>query len=372
MEAPVTPYPYSANLSTFTGNSPNGYWSLWAMNDANQDSGLISNGWVLNISTGVPVENDADIEVLVSTAPSQATSGNQLIYYVAITNYGPSIATNVSLSDVLPIGATYVGNTLSGNPSPVNGAINVPLPSLAVGQGLAFELTVVPIELGYITNTISVLAAEPDPNTNNVVATVNLVSPASADVGMTLIGTPNDLFAGMDVTFTLAVSNGGPSEAGGIIATLDLPAGFITNSLSATIGSVTDTNGVIQWTIGTLTPNSPVQTLTVNAAAWALGTQLVEAYVTSSVYDPLKGNNFAGVKIEVNQPSITVVQVGNTYQLTWSAQASNYTLQGAVSLPPVGANSLWNDIPNPPVVNGEYVFTLPGTNGYHFFRLSSQ
>jgi hypothetical protein len=91
--------------------------------------------------------------------------------------------------------------------------------------------------------------------------------------------------------------------------------------------------------------------------------------VSSSVYDPFKGNNFSAVKIVVEQPLLSVSGATPSYQLVWSALATNYTLEGATALPPQGT---WTPIPTPPVINGQYTFSLPGTNGYQFFRLSSQ
>jgi len=66
---------------------------------------------------------------------------------------------------------------------------------------------------------------------------------------------------------------------------------------------------------------------------------------------------------------LSVSIVSGTYELTWSALATSYWLEGAVNLPPQGA---WVRLPEPPVINGQYTYTLPGTGGYHFFRLSTQ
>jgi hypothetical protein len=110
-------------------------------------------------------------------------------------------------------------------------------------------------------------------------------------------------------------------------------------------------------------------TMTVTTEAVTAGTNLASASVSSSVYDPLKGNNFASVKIVVEQPSLSVSGSEPSYQLTWSATATNYVLQGAYALPPQGT---WMAIPTPPIINGQYTFTLPGTEGYQFFRLSTQ
>jgi hypothetical protein len=101
------------------------------------------------------------------------------------------------------------------------------------------------------------------------------------------------------------------------------------------------------------------------------GIGLCQASASSGVYEPLKGSEFASVKIEVDQTLLSISNVMQTYQLTWSALASNYTLQGAITLPPPGATNLWQNLPAPPVENGLYTFTLSTTNIYHYFRLSA-
>jgi Domain of unknown function DUF11 len=219
---------------------------------------------------------------------------------------------------------------------------------------------------------VTALALEPDPNSNNIITNINLVSAPSADLGANLTGTPDVVLVGGDVSFSVEVTNGGPSEALGVTATLLLP-GFVpdTNGISASMGTATNVGGTITWTIGDL-PFSLAglgPTLTVAATAVGAGTNLCNVTVGSSVYDPLKGNNFSSVKMIVEQPMLSISGSGETYLLTWSALATNYTLQGAVALPP---QSTWTSIPAPPVINGLYTFTLPGTSGYHFFRLITQ
>jgi uncharacterized repeat protein (TIGR01451 family) len=366
VEAPQSPFPYGTSLSTFLGSSPNGYWSLWAICDETLDSGYISNGWVLNINTGVPVENDADLEVTVTTN-AQPTAGNPLIYYVAVTNYGPAGATNVVITDYLPAGTTYTNNPET------NGILTVSLSSLAVGAGTSFAVLVAPTNLGYITNIVTALALEPDPNTNNMVTNVNLVGLPSADLGITLTASQNQTLAGGEVIFTSVITNVGPSDAANVVAVLTLPPGFVTNGISLTSGTATYANGAITWTnIGDLADGMSVggvQTITVGTVVTTGGGGTATASVSSSTFDPFKGNNSAQVTINVSQALLSVASGTRPYQLTWSPLATNYTLQGAVNLPPPGASNLWMNIPTS---NGQYIFTLPGTNGYHFFRLKSQ
>jgi uncharacterized delta-60 repeat protein/uncharacterized repeat protein (TIGR01451 family) len=370
---PQFPYPYGANLSAFLGTSPNGNWSLWAICETEMDGGIISNGWILNLSTGVPVENDSDLELTVNPVPAQATVSNVLTYFLTLTNFGPSAATNIVITDYLPAGgAGYLSNSCNCG-TVTNGILTVSLPSLAVGAGTAFSIAVSPASLGYITNIVTALALEPDPNSNNMVTNVNLVSPPTAEVGISLIGSPNPVLVGGDVVFSVEVTNGGPSEAMNVSATVVLPPGFLpdTNGISASTGTATNVNGTITWTIGNLafSPTGSGPTLTIATKATIPGIGLCTASASSSVYAPLKGLLFAAIKIDVTQPFLSISSVSHSYEITWSALATNYTLQGATNLPPQGT---WIAIPEPPVINGEYTFSLPGTNGYHFFRLSAQ
>ena len=49
--APAPASPYSTTLSAFNGSNPNGVWSLYVIDDAAIDTGLINGGWSLTITT---------------------------------------------------------------------------------------------------------------------------------------------------------------------------------------------------------------------------------------------------------------------------------------------------------------------------------
>ena len=51
-----------------------------------------------------------------------------------------------------------------------------------------------------------------------------------------------------------------------------------------------------------MAPDSRAASMTVATEASAAGTWLFNISASSSIYDPFKGNNFAAVKIEVDQP----------------------------------------------------------------------
>ncbi len=343
--------------------------------EAYLDQGYISNGWSISISTGSPVESDSDLELAMTVAPAAATLGNTLIYSISVTNYGPAAATNVIITDALPSGVSCVGtNGLT------NGVLTFTVATLAVSNGVTFNVGVIPGVLGYITNIAAATANEPDLNANNVQTNVMLVSAPSADMGVTLSGSPNPVLDGANVTYTIVVTNNGPSTGTGVMATNVLPAGFIlmTNQTLLTQGAITNANRTITWNVGAMT-NGSSATLTIVAGvdlpekSLPSSANLDSVTVGSQVYDPAKLNNYASVKTEVEPAMITVTLSGTHYTMSWPAVAGNIVLEGSTNLPPV-----WVPITNssvvPQLISGQTynTYTLPGTNGYHFFRLISQ
>jgi uncharacterized repeat protein (TIGR01451 family) len=228
-----------------------------------------------------------------------------------------------------------------------------------------------PTNLGFLTNITTASANEPDPNSNNVVVISNvLVIPPSADVGVTMAAVPNPVLVGGYITYTIVVTNGGPSSATNVLATQVLPTGFQFSSASPSAGTVTNSGSTVTWSIATLTNNSTGVTLTVVVKAMEAETGLSSVTVSSPIYDPYKLNNFASAKIVASQPMLNVSAASQTYSLTWPSSATNYTLEGAVNLPPLGT---WIPITSTiPVVAGQYTFGLPGPDGYRFFRLKTQ
>jgi uncharacterized repeat protein (TIGR01451 family)/uncharacterized delta-60 repeat protein len=367
-QAPLPPF--QTNLSTFVGQPPNGTWSLFVADDETLDNGYISNGWSLTISTGIPVASDSDLELAITAAPATITVGATLVYSISVTNYGPAVATNVIITDTLPSGVYYSNILVGANGMVLTNAVG----TLAVSNGVTFNVTVVPNALGYITNIAAATASQPDPNVNNVQTNVVLVSAPSADMGVTLGSSPNPVLDGANVTYTIVVTNNGPSTATGVMATNVLPAGFIllTNQTVLTQGAITNVNGTITWNVGTNVANSSA-TLTIVAGVslpengLPSSANLDSVTVGSSVYDPTKLNNFASVKTEVEPAMLTVTPNGTSYALSWQQVAGNIVLEGAVTL-----SGPWVPIANPAAVNGIYTYVLPGTNGYHFFILKSQ
>ncbi|MBL8878930.1 MAG: DUF11 domain-containing protein, partial [Phycisphaerales bacterium] len=113
----------------------------------------------------------ADLIVTVAVAPDPATVGGNLTYTITVTNAGPSAATNVTLTDTLPAGATFVSTTASQGACNGSGPVTCALATIASGASVTVTVIVTPTQTGTATMTISVSASEIDPNAGNNSAT---------------------------------------------------------------------------------------------------------------------------------------------------------------------------------------------------------
>ena len=373
------------NLNTFVGTSPNGAWSLFVADENTLDHGYISNGWSLSLGTGIPVEQDADLELGMTVSPAAATLSNSVVYTINLTNYGPSAATNVLITDVLPAGSVYVANNCNCAVT-TNGILTYAIPTLATNVPVSFTVTVTPTNLGYITNIASAVADQPNPTSNNVQTNIQLVSAESADMGVSLTGNPNPVIDGGSVTYSILVTNNGPSFASGVTAVDVLPSGFLPSAITPSNGMTLSTNASaisITWNLGVFQANAS-QTLTIVAGV-AVPTNnlpssanLDSVSVSAQTYDPAKLNNYAAIKTEVEPMLLTLVNLTSKAMLAWSS-TSGIVLQGATNLPSSPTSPDWVSITNSSQIIQQKIgnqmqstYNLPTNSGFHFFRLRSQ
>lgn len=122
------------------------------------------------------VTQSADLSAAKS-GPASVTAGSNVTYMVTASNGGPSNATSVTLTDILPAGTTFVSANQTSGPvftcvTPAVGAggtITCSIAALPAGTSAAFTfvLKVASTATGSIDNTASIASATPDPNPDN-------------------------------------------------------------------------------------------------------------------------------------------------------------------------------------------------------------
>jgi subtilisin-like proprotein convertase family protein len=77
MPVPAPLPPYATNLAAFSGTDANGTWSLYVVDDALMDTGMIAGGWSLTLSWTSALAVQPVAPVLVSQAPAGMTLQGQ-------------------------------------------------------------------------------------------------------------------------------------------------------------------------------------------------------------------------------------------------------------------------------------------------------
>ena len=242
------------------------------------------------ITTVTPV---ADVGIGKSAATTVLASGN-LMYTISVTNFGPSSASGVVVTDALPASVTFV--SASGNGINSGGVVNWTLGTLANGAVSNVTVTVTAPASGSLTNvaSVSTTTGDPNPTNNTSIPVITTVTPV-ADVGIGKAG-PAGVLANSNVVYTISVTNFGPSSASGVVVTDALPAAVTFVSAS---GNGINSGGVVNWTLGALT-SGQVSNVTVTVTAPATGSLTNIATASSTTGDPNPTNN-------VTLPVITTV-----------------------------------------------------------------
>ena len=125
--------------------------------------------------------------------------GKDVIFTIVVTNNGKSNATNVTIRDVLPKGLRLV-----------SGELDQVIPFLGAGESYAFTVTAKATETGNFTNVVYVSCYE---NATEKSANDTVEAKIIVDLDITKVVDFDDTIIGDNVTFTIVVTNNGPSNA---------------------------------------------------------------------------------------------------------------------------------------------------------------
>ena len=237
------------------------------------------------------VDESADLGVSISDSADPVVAGEDLTYTLTVTNDGPSDATNVVVTDAVPAGTSFVSADGGGGES--GGTVTWSLGTIAAGGSVTLHVTVHvhANRTAGLSTTADVSSAVDDPDPSDDSATEPTAVASSADLSITKADSVDPVLAGEDLTYTLVVTNDGPSDATNIVVTDAVPAG--TSFVSADGGGL-EAAGAVTWNLGTLADGATATlhvTVHVNGARTADLTNT--ASVSSDVSDPDAGNDDA-------------------------------------------------------------------------------
>ena len=197
------------------------------------------------VTTGIP---DTDLSITKSDSPDPVPTGNKLTYSIPVTNDGPCNTTGVTMTDTLPSDVTFVSATLDqGTCSESSGTVTCNLGNLSSEDNATVTIVVTPNSTGDLTNTASVTSTVSDPLARNNSASQGtaLTTPAEADLSVTKSGTPDPVFVGNPLIYTVIVANSGPKQATGVVLTDILPTNVIFGSALPSQGSCSEASATV-------------------------------------------------------------------------------------------------------------------------------
>jgi uncharacterized repeat protein (TIGR01451 family) len=265
--------------------------------------------FVLTLNPPTP---SADLSITKTASVNPAEVGRIFTYNITATNAGPSAATNVVVTDALPTGVTFYSAAPSqGSCVLASGTLTCQFGSLAANASANVALQVKPRQTGMLGNTASVAAAEPDPDTSDNSATLNVNVIKTADLKVSKSDSPDPVFVGEQVTYTMLVTNLGPlNTATGVALTDMLPHSMTFVSATTSQGSLVTppvgSTGVITANIGSLAVNAQA-TVTVTVKAAKAGVVNNTATVSSNETDTNTSNNTATQTTTVKEASLQKV-----------------------------------------------------------------
>jgi uncharacterized repeat protein (TIGR01451 family) len=270
----MAPSPGGTGTVTFTNSSfgsnevPDTFTIVVQVNGAAPDGTVISNTASVTSNTSDPNANNnsqtttttvsnpppaqADLSVTKTAPVTTALAGDNVTYTITVSNAGPATALSAFLSDTLPAHTTF--QSLSAPPGwscetpPVGGtgSIDCSTQTLPSGSQAVFTLVVHVDDSTFvgtnIANTATVSSqGSPDPNTDNNSATFTIqvqAAPAAvADLALVKTASPEEVAPGSAITYTLTVTNQGPSDVTNVVVTDQVPANTTFVSATACTGA---------------------------------------------------------------------------------------------------------------------------------------
>ena len=210
----------------------------------------------------------ADLSLVKSVDHANPNVGDIITFTVTMNNDGPSTATNVSITDVLPSGYTYITNSASSGGNFTASTNSIIWTGITIQPNTTINViykvkvnapSVVPVPSEEYLNTVQITASD-QYDKDSKVANDNgqqteddeakaSITPQMADLSILKVVNNTEANVGDTITFTITVNNDGPNDATNVFVTDHLPIGF--EYVTHRNGNYNQTTGV--WNVGTIT-----------------------------------------------------------------------------------------------------------------------
>lgn len=248
----------------------------------------------------LPKVAGVDVGATLTATPNPVAPNVALTYTATVTSAGTQTATGVVLTDVLPLGVNFVSAVASQGYCSGTAVVSCALGELVSGASATVQITLIPTATGLLSNSVSVTSIETDVNPVNNTANSGVIVSIpvpTADVAVTMTGSPNPVQLSGNVTYTINVNNSGPDSASAVIVKKGVPYGMRLVSANTSQGYCYGTTSVT-CLLGPLASGANAR-VTVVMQARLRGTRTSIVKVSTITKDSNAANNSASVQIIV-------------------------------------------------------------------------
>ena len=278
------------------------------------------------------VDNEADL-VTVKTSTNEAyAEGDDIRWIIEVTNNGPAMATNVSLTDLCPMGTTYTND----NPSQGLYSASSGLWSIGdINSGSTVNLVLeCRVDMGQAGNVISNSATpaqgDQDDPTGDGDDTDDEITVTDVDLEST-ISVEDATCAERQVKISATITNSGADPATGVLINLPCPPSMaFVNAIPGTGSYAAPT-----WTIGTLAPGATANIDYFCQPPTSSNTYNFNVAITTADITLNEGDsdisNDASSDIGTVQKSVISLSAPSHYQSTNTVTNINYPFPGGIN-----------------------------------------
>jgi len=273
------------------------------------------------------VTSRADLAVVISDQGDPAIAGGAVSYLVTVTNRGPSDARYVEVTGTPPAGATVASTT--GCMEDPAGVPVCSLGTLPAGGKQEYSLTmnVLSGTTGHIALQASVSSQTMEVKPGDESASEDTAIDSRADLTITVADSIDPIIDGYPMSYTVTVSNQGPSDARGVVVTDILPSGL---SFGSTTGCAEDPGGAPTCTLGTIPAGSSKQyTLAVMVAPGTEGAVTNLASVIAETTEASPGDESASEDTVVEIRADLVITTRDSVDPVIAGNSLTYTVRVA-------------------------------------------
>ncbi|MBW8242918.1 DUF11 domain-containing protein [Muricauda oceani] len=247
-------------------------------------------------NNNVPAEDDQN-EIILTPEPvidlsltktidkSPPLVSDNVRFTLTVTNDGPSEATAVQVTDLLPSGYTYISDDGGGAYDEVTGIWDVG--SITSSDSASLSILCNVNASGDYDNVAEITGHDQtdiDSTPNNNIPgeddqdAVSVVPEPLVDISVAKVVDQIIPEVGEEILFTVTVQNDGPSDATNIVVTDVLASGYRLVSSNPSVGSYNATNG--SWVVGNLA-NGASETLEITVEVLPTGNYINTAELTN-------------------------------------------------------------------------------------------